>query len=155
MSVRRRRSSLQSFLYPALLCAMLLAGCGPATPPPPGAATQQPQELIKQRAEARWNNIIARDFAAAYAYETPAYRATVSLDQHLSRFGSAMRWYGITVDQVTMAPSGDRADVLITLQYESEVPLAGQPVHGILSLTEHWILTQGNWWLVADTDTSE
>jgi hypothetical protein len=153
MSVRLRRSSLQSFRYLAILCAALLASCGPATPPPPGAETQQPQEQIKQRAEARWNKMIARDFGATYAYATPAYRATVSLDQHLSRFGSAMRWYGVTVDQVTVAPAGDRADVQVTLQYEVQAPVAGHSAYGIQSLTEHWILSQGDWWLVEDTET--
>jgi len=136
-----------------ILGGLLLAGCGPATPPPPAVVPQPPQEIVKQRAEARWNHMIARDFAAAYSYETPAYRATVSLEQYRSQFGSAVRWYGATVDQVTIDPSGNRADVQVTLQYEAQAPIASQSTYGVHSLVEHWFLTQGDWWLVPDADT--
>lgn len=131
------------------LGALLLAGCGPAAPPP-AASMQPPQEVLRQRAEARWARLIAHDLAGAYAFETPAYRGTVDLDQFKSQFGTAVRWIEVTVDQVKIDPAGDRAAVEVSLQLESQVPLVPYPVYSIQPLLEHWILTQGEWWLARD-----
>lgn len=150
MRERFHRSSRGVFVALWALGALVLTGCGPAAPPPPKAGTQPPQEILKQRAQARWERLIARDFAGAYVFETPAYRATVDVRQYQSQFGTAAKWTGVTVDGVTIDPAGDRAEVQVTPQFETQAPLGGATIYGSQPLLEHWILTQGDWWLVHD-----
>ena len=154
MHLRFLQSSKRVLVFFGLLGALFLTSCGPTAPPLPGEAKTQPaQEVVKQRAEARWERMLARDFPAVYAFETPAYRATVSLEQYQARFGGAVRWSRVGVDQVTIAPAGDRAEVVVTVDYETPAPLGGRTIYGSQSLLEHWILVQGGWWRVEDEDS--
>lgn len=157
MRVRFHRLLTRVSACVGVLGLLLLAGCGPATPPSAtpaatAAAAQKSQEVLKQRAQARWARMIERDFAGAYAYETPAYRATVDPKQYASRFGGAVNWVSATVDQVRVDPAGDRAEVEVTLQFQAQAPLGGGQIDGIQPLLERWVLIQGDWWLVQDDD---
>ena len=40
-------------------------------------APKTPEQIVVERAEARWQHLIKQDFAGAYAYLTPAYRDVV------------------------------------------------------------------------------
>jgi hypothetical protein len=152
MRVRFRRSQGCVVAPLAVLGAIVLTGCGPAAPPSPAASVRPPQEVVKQRAESRWGRLIARDFSAAYTFEAPAYRSTVTLDQYRSQFGDAVSWNQATVESVDIAPPGDRAEVAISLHYQTPAPLGGEVINGIQPLVEHWILAQGDWWLVRDPE---
>ena len=157
MGVRFHRPSTRVSVGLGVLSMLLLAGCGPATPPsatsaPKAAAALQPQEALKQRVEARWARLIERDFAGAYTFETPAYRATVDRKQYGTQFGVGVNWVRATVDQVRVDPAGDRAEVDVTLQMQSLAPLGAGLVDRIQPLRERWILTQGDWWVVRDDD---
>ena len=104
---------------------------------------------VRQRAQQRWAALVARDFAAAYAYETPGYRSTVSPEQFQSRFGAAVRWRGATVEAVAIDAAGDRAEVTIQLDYEAPDALGGLYTNR-KAMRERWIASEGTWWYVRD-----
>ncbi|NBC49497.1 MAG: hypothetical protein GVY22_16295 [Gammaproteobacteria bacterium] len=111
---------------------------------------QQPSlQRLKDRAEARWAALSKRDFAKAYAYETPGYRSTASLEQFESQYGSAVRWLGANVSEVELAKGDARAKVKVQLDYEAPDAL-GQVYTGKRSLLERWIVSEGEWWYVRD-----
>lgn len=110
---------------------------------------QPTEQRLKDRAEGRWAALSKRDFAKAYAYETPGYRSTASLEQFRSQFGSAVRWRGASVSEVEVAEGGDRAKVKVLLDYEAPDAL-GQVYTGRRSLFERWIVSEGEWWYVRD-----
>ncbi len=169
-----RAARLTSGLGVSILLACL-AGCGPqGAPETPASAPDQPgsagaakapaqrpsqslipQDVVKDRAQARWGRMMAGDFAGAYAFETPAYRGTIDLEQYIAQFGNAVRWLGATVDRVEIDPDGQRALVEITLDIQSQAPLGGGVASSVQPITEHWISDQGNWWLVHDEDGAE
>jgi len=151
MTISSSRVHVVSIAVMALLGAPLSAVCD-ATPPAGQAVTgtqQAPEQILKQRAEARWAALAGRDFGAAYAYEAPAYRATVTPQRYQARFGTAARWLGATVDSVTIAESGDRADVKVSVKYEFWTPLGGRHAAQRL-MSERWISAEGGWWHVDD-----
>jgi len=158
MRVRFHRSMLRAGACIGVVSIVfLVAGCGPATPPagapaPQAAAAQQAQERVKQRVEARWARMIARDFVGAYAFETPAYRATVDPKQYASQFGAAVNWISATVAEVAVDPAGDRATVEVAVQFQTQAPLGGGLIDRVQPLAEHWILADGDWWVVRDGD---
>jgi hypothetical protein len=151
MTVSQSRDHLVRFGVLALSGVLFLVACDGA--PSAGQAvtkTQQtPDQRLTQRAEARWTALADRDFNAAYAFESPAYRATVTPQQFQGRFGVAARWLGAKVDSVVIAESGDRADVKVSLRYETQTPLGG-PYTAARLVSERWISTEGEWWHVDD-----
>src|SRR6056297_1146317 len=52
--------------------AVLLTACSEPEPP------RDPSEIVAERAQARWDAVIAVDPEAVYAYETPGVRQQVS-----------------------------------------------------------------------------
>jgi hypothetical protein len=72
---------------------LALAGCATTSGPvgsealPQGELTPERQaEIVKKRFQERWDAMIARDYAKAYTYLSPATRALVTEAQFTSRF---------------------------------------------------------------------
>src|SRR4029453_4610437 len=62
------------FLAVAVL-AVVTAACATLSPSSPA---EEKVKVVTERATARWNAIIGKDFATAYGYMSPASRATVT-----------------------------------------------------------------------------
>jgi hypothetical protein len=78
-----------------LLAAMLAtAGCAAVKP-------ETPEEIVAHRVQERWDALIKRDFATAYTYTQPGYRATISADDYAKRFGSASKWLAVDTGAAT------------------------------------------------------
>ncbi|HMB40230.1 MAG TPA: hypothetical protein VKO85_14215, partial [Wenzhouxiangellaceae bacterium] len=58
--------------------AFLLAACSE----PPRA----PEEIVAERAQARWDAVIAGDPESSYEYQTPGYREKTSVMDHVIRY---------------------------------------------------------------------
>lgn len=104
---------------------------------------------LAKRVKARWAALSKGDFAEAYRYETPGYRATVTLRQFRSQFGSAVHWRGAEVQHLDVSETGDRAVVQVLLEYEAPTPVGDTYVNR-RPLKERWIASEGDWWHVRD-----
>ena len=125
----------------ALLAALLLSACASL----PGAGGGTPEEQVAQRSEQRWAALIKRDFAAAYAYNQPAYRDAVSLETYQKGFGGAAQWKSSKVNKVTCA--AERCTVNTRLTVTNLIPTFAKAIPEITSdIDEVWIRDQGQWW---------
>ena len=102
--------------------------------------TRSPEEVVKQRAQTRWNALVQGDVKAAYEYFSPGSRETMPL----ADFASGIRlgfWKAVTVDKVECG-APDRCDVASTIEYDHR---------GMRIKTPHretWIRDGTNWWFV-------
>jgi len=121
-----------------LLASLVLVACA-AVP------TGKPEDIVRQRATERWQALAAGDFAKAYAYSTPGFKAVVAADAFRLRFGNAS-WYGAEVIKVDCPePTQCTARVRIDMKYL----LSNKPGNNKISthVDEVWLLEDGQWWM--------
>jgi hypothetical protein len=123
----------------ALAAALLLAGC--ATKPPPTR-----EEIVAQRANARWQALMAGDFDKAYGYLTPAARALKPLAVWRGGFRSFTTWKSAEVVSVTCETS-EKCIVRVDVRHE---PVVMRGRLGTISsaVDETWLLDDGQWWFL-------
>lgn len=127
----------------AALAGLLLAGCATGMAPG-GLAKDSPaqvkQQVVEARAVARWNALIKGDIPAAYAYLSPATRATTPLDVYTAKRKVGM-YRKIKVNSVDC--EGAVCTVKLTLRYDYK------RFKGIETpLSEHWVIEDGQAWFV-------
>lgn len=113
--------------------------------------TQKAEEILQQRALARWDALIKRDFDLAYSFMSPAYRKLYSSAQYASNFGSVVKWQSVKVKEVVK--EGSRAEIILDIFYQLAIPGAdlGDSV-GVISkqVNETWLLSDGEWWYASE-----
>ncbi len=127
-----RRVALAGF---ALL---VLSGCA--------IKPKTPEELVAQRAHARWQAQLRGDFQAAYAYLSPGSKAVVSPDLYRARTGGAVAYKDVEVASVRCETS-EKCIATIRVRYE---PIAMRQRIGIIEsyLDETWLFDAGQWWFL-------
>lgn len=122
---------------PALLLASLvLGGCASLD------IGKTPEQIVAERAAARWNAIIASKWEDAYAYATPGYRAAISLEAFQGRTSNgAIRRQGAEVVKVA-CEQADRCVATVRLAYKPLMP--NFPVMHT-DIDERWIDEGGHW----------
>lgn len=132
-------------LFTVAACSSL-SGSQPVLDPELGWSEQIEQQL-SARVNARWEAVIAGDFEKAYAFETPAYRSVLSLQQYKARFGSAVDWKNARV--VSIKYDQDHvAAVTVAVEYEAVVSLAGV-VRSVREMPEKWLYSDAQWWYIS------
>jgi hypothetical protein len=127
----------------AALAGLVLAGC--ATGMAPGGLSKDSppevkQQAVKARAVGRWDALIKGDIPAAYAFLSPATRATTPLDVYKAKRKVGM-YRKIKVDSVDC--EGAVCTVKLTLRYDYK------RFKGIETpLSEHWVIEDGQAWFV-------
>ncbi len=112
-----------------------------------GCATTQtatesgkPEEVVKARAQARWDAVGKEDFAAAYDYLSPGSRSVNSLEAY--RIAVPKSFYkGAQVEKVR-CETPDACEAQVRVEYEFKGARIKTP------LAETWIRQEGNWWYV-------
>ena len=123
----------------ALAAALALAACA-------SNSAKTPEQIVAERAQARWQHLIKQDFAGAYAYLTPAYRDVVPQEQYRRRFGSAGAWTNAIVHEVSCEPEACTVKMRITTQVR--VPLFATRISEVTTyMDERWVREDGQWWL--------
>lgn len=122
------------------LCLLMLAACA--------AASVAQDEVIKQRAQARWDALLAGDYPVAYSYASPGYRSSASVTD----FEISMR--ARRVKYVSAEYNGHHCEdalcaVKVRVGYEVVRPVTGlDKWKGTSLVEERWIYSDGNWWYV-------
>jgi hypothetical protein len=108
------------------------------------------QAALKQRVMDRWDALIRKDFAAAYAFASPGYRKLFSLGAFKGKFGSKASWRRVEVVKVDFK-GDDAATVGITLHFAHYPPQADKALDMKTYVNESWVFVDGQWWyLVQD-----
>lgn len=120
----------------AMLCAVSVAvGC---------ATTQQQggtaEDLVKARAQQRWDALLKGDTKAAYGYLSPGSRAVTSVEAYESSIRAGF-WKSAVVEGASCS-TPDSCEARAQIEYEYRGSRVKTP------LSETWIRQEGNWWLV-------
>lgn len=130
--------SSRTILTSALLASLFLGGCAGLD------MGKAPEQIVAERAVARWNAVIANKWDEAYAYATPGYRAANSVEAYQARIQSAViRREAVEVSRVE-CPQADACTATLVLSYQSVMP--GYPRLST-QFTERWILDDGKWYI--------
>lgn len=121
------------------VCAVMFAtlgGCAAFVPPTPEA-----QAL--ERAQKRWDALVAHDWDKAYAFLTPAFRAITPSDRYRNRFIGVPRWTKVTAKSAQC----EAQRCTVTIQIEAEY--AGRRQFQTLSteMPETWVQEDGQWYI--------
>lgn len=100
---------------------------------------------LVERIQAMWAAKIKRDFAGAYEFETPDYRAKISTEAYPRRFGGSVNWRGIEVIDIKYDDE-HHATVGILLDYTHLHPFTDQEVSAKSFLREHWTEVSDQWY---------
>ena len=104
-----------------------------------------PEDQVRERAQARWNALVASDFAKAYTYAPPSFRAVSGPQEYRSRFGPAAAWKSAWVHDVSCEPERCTVSVRVTLNVR--VPQFATKLPSIETYTqETWVREDGQWW---------
>ena len=123
-----------------LLAVMLLSAC--ATTP------ASPEDIVKERAQARWDALLNGDFATAYSYLSPGYRsATTVVDFEI---GIRMRKIQYrTAEFQDHSCEKNVCTVRLKVGYKVAKPVPGMADWKSDSMvSEQWIKSDGEWWFL-------
>jgi hypothetical protein len=131
-----------SMVLSAVAVVALLAGCA--------TAPEVPEQTIEERAQARWDYMVARQPGDAWQYLTPGYRERTGRDRYAQIMQSRpVRWLSAEVEGAEC--DQDRCTVRTSVTYN--VPSAPHGQDKIVlqrTISENWIRLDGQWWHVAD-----
>lgn len=118
----------------AVVAAMLfLASCA-------GMPGRSPEESVKERAQARWDDMVKGDFHAAYAYMSPTSKELLSEKNWTERLRKGF-WKSAKVEKVE-CKSANACDVSVSIEYEFQGMRTRTPLH------ESWVRDGSEWWYV-------
>ena len=125
-------------LLTLLAASVLLSACA-MTP-------ASDDERVVERAQQRWDAVIAGDLETAYEFFSPGYRSTHSLID----FGVAERMRRVkrnSAEYVEHTCEESRCLVKFRVGFTVYQPVPGMPKYDSKSMVEDtWIKTNGEWW---------
>ncbi len=123
-----------------VLAVIVMAGC--ATTGGGGGVERD----VGERAQARWDLLLADELDEAYAYFTPGYRSSVSRrDWERKLLLQQVRWTGAQVERVE-CESEDVCTTVVSIDYVVRGTLPGVKEFQSDSMArENWIRTGGEW----------
>jgi hypothetical protein len=133
--------------YLQVLILVVLATIGGCASSP--QLTENDKREILARAEARWNALEVRDWAAAYSFTTPAYRSVFTEAMYKARFSYMVEWELTSVELLNYDARAAVASVAVGVMSRPVKPtsaasqaLGATPVR----IVEQWVERDGLWW---------
>ena len=125
-----------------LLLLGFLAGC---------TTTSQPEDILAERVQARWDALLSGEYEEAYAYFSPGYRSTTSVIDFAVEFRMRrIRW--ISAEYVEKSCEEKICTVKVRVEYKVAKPVPGVPVwHSFSTDEEKWVNIDGQWWYFVET----
>jgi len=117
----------------------VLVGCAGISSDAIPARGSSPEEIVAERAQKRWDALVAGDVEKAYAYLSPASRLTRSLAVYKSSLKLGF-WKAAKVERV-LCPQAGLCEVHLVIEYVQGFAIASPA-------RESWAQTEGQWWYV-------
>ena len=128
--------------------AVWLSGC--ATAPP---LTEAQKATLLERAQARWEHLVERDWTSAYDYTSPAYRSVITRSMYERKFSYMVEWQLTSVELLHYDARAAVASVAVGVMSRpvkqtsaASVAIGAVPTRFV----EQWILVDGEWWYSAN-----
>jgi len=125
-----RSTAVGIFVAVAAGCASIGAGSRPA------------EQVVLERAQARWNALVDRDFAAAYPYLTPGYRAVVPLTSYRRQSTGPAQWESAKAQSAKCEAA--RCIVAVEITFRIGLPGHADRLQSTF-VDETWVLEDGQW----------
>ena len=126
------------------IAAPLLAALAACTP-----VKKDDGAAVEQRAQERWNLLIAHQADKAYDYLTPGYRLTMPRDKYAARMNdTAVRWKSAHVGKRTC--DADTCTITMLVDVQVPMPGLGTPQATSMPVEEHWIRADKVWYFLPD-----
>jgi hypothetical protein len=124
----------------AVVAAALLAACAGTGGPVPAEVS------VEERAQERWDHLIARDFQTAWQLHSPGFREATPADEFArDMVRRPVRWLAAEVRSADC--EGDLCNVRVAVTYQAVAAPAGQRrIRMTRTLEETWIRLDGQWW---------
>jgi hypothetical protein len=128
-----------------------LAASSPSTEASVQEGQKGLEQALEERVNARWAALMKHDFAAAYEFQTPAYREVYTVTTFTQQFGTWANWTKATVAKIIMQPSLEEsnlltAEVVVNIHYIVPFPSMDDPTPASTSVNERWLRKEGEWW---------
>jgi hypothetical protein len=127
---------------PAAMAALTLAlaGCGTDKSNP---------DNVDHRAVERWNYLIAHQAEKAYDYLTPGVRATRTRDDYAAAMNSrSLQWKSVKFNHKQC--DADHCTAYVEVTFSVKLPMTGRATETTQTITENWILVNGEWYYLPD-----
>jgi len=128
----------------SLAAAVLLSGCA--------GMGKSPDEIVVERAKARWDAVIRRDYETAYPYYSPGYRSSTSLvDYAIELKTRRVTW--TSAEYMDHECEETRCTVRFNIGYRVIAPVPGMAKYdGKQWIEDTWVRTGGEWWYLPPKD---
>lgn len=138
------------------LCLFALAACGTKPSRPDGAAEAtprlSPEDAVKLRATQRWGYMIERRFDKAWEMLSPGYREVQPQEAYVSTMKDRpVQWTRVHFQKAECQPEVCKVEIMVNAQFQMPVMRVGT-VDALNVITESWILSDGEWYLVPSAD---
>ena len=112
-----------------------------------GCATMAttPEQAVSQRAAENWKARQAADYATAYTFMPPSYRAVTPLETYKKGFGSAVQLTDVKVEKV-VCETADKCVATSWLEART-LALRGKAPPIVTYYDEVWVRENAQWWL--------
>lgn len=111
-----------------------------------GCAMAPKTDPVVERAQARWNALVAGDLETAYSYFSPGYRSTTSLiDYGVTMRTRPVKWTSAAYKDHSC--EGSRCIVRFDIGFQVPRPVPGMKIwNGKDVVEDTWVQTEGQWW---------
>lgn len=117
--------------------SLLLVSCATAV-----KQSRPDEEVVKERAQERWDAMVKGDFSAGYQFVSPAGKSVYSEEQYEGGYKRDF-WTGANVEKVDCTTPGlCEVDVLIAYKLRAMEMKA--------PLRERWVKQDSQWWFVLE-----
>lgn len=122
---------------------LLVAGCASQ----PSDPILQSEQIIKQRAQERWDASRKGDFEKAFSFTTPSYRAVTDIKVFRNATSGSQNLVSADVLSVKCETEASCA-AKVRFQFHSPITLQNLKQDIIENhFDETWVKEDGNWWL--------
>lgn len=144
MNLQAKKTRSVVSLWMVALCATLLAACATTGHKP------SPEQLVQERAKARWDALLDDRIEDAWGYFTPGYRTGLSLAAYHRRLAARRILY--TGAEVTGSTCSETScKVKISVDFAVMGALPGVPrMDSTSPVEEDWVFTAGDWYLLPE-----
>lgn len=115
---------------------------------PLSAEEQARVDAVRARSQARLNALMKRDYAEAYKFSTPAWRALHDVDRFRGGVEGSRTWQAVEVRRVE-CESADRCEVRVRVDTRVFTAATGPKRANLTThFSEVWIQQDKEWWYV-------
>ncbi|PYE76028.1 hypothetical protein DFQ15_11761 [Xylophilus ampelinus] len=114
-----------------------------------GCAFFQPQtaeQSVAQRAQERWDLMMANKFEQSYEYTAPSYRALKEYKAYRLGYGPSSAWTGAKVVKVTCS-SEENCNAVLEVSVKNLTPIRST-ANLATALDETWVREGGRWYVL-------